>query len=282
MNNREWLYSLDVADLAEWFEAKHVDATCDNSGGFVTHDSREKLDAEVRKWCGMYAYQADMVWVWLNRQAAITKAEQREWWSGVVAELQAKVDELTAQLRESNAERDEWKAKAEHWVMQYMSLCPSVDMDADANCGTAEAKTSRVPESDTREKLEADVHIRCDGGMRRKVLEWLDRQAAIVEREWTESNDRLIDTMRTTSEQYREKIAELTEQLEAAHAKNRALKAHISKMQHGRHGWHVKGVELEKENAELQAAYDELAEIAAQLCRACGFSMVDAAGEVVS
>lgn len=40
---------------------------------------------------------------------------------------------------------------------------------------------------DTREKLEADVHIRCDGGMRRKVLEWLDRQASITERQYKEN-----------------------------------------------------------------------------------------------
>ena len=25
MNNREWLYSLDVADLADWFDAEHVE-----------------------------------------------------------------------------------------------------------------------------------------------------------------------------------------------------------------------------------------------------------------
>lgn len=35
------------------------------------------------------------------------------------------------------------------------------------------------------------------------------------------------------------------------------------------------------ERDELQAAYDEMAAIAADLCRACGFSMVDASGEVV-
>lgn len=25
MNNREWLYSLDVADLADWFDSEHVE-----------------------------------------------------------------------------------------------------------------------------------------------------------------------------------------------------------------------------------------------------------------
>ena len=32
----------------------------------------------------------------------------------------------------------------------------------------------------------------------------------------------------------------------------------------------------------LQAAYDGIVAIAADMCRACGFSMVDASGEVVS
>ena len=46
---------------------------------------------------------------------------------------------------------------------------------------------------------------------------------------------------------------------------------------------------LQRENAELarradelQAAYDDVAGIAADLCRAFGFEMVDASGEVVS
>ena len=35
------------------------------------------------------------------------------------------------------------------------------------------------------------------------------------------------------------------------------------------------------ERDELQAAYDEFTRIAAELCRACGFSMIDASGEVI-
>lgn len=38
---------------------------------------------------------------------------------------------------------------------------------------------------------------------------------------------------------------------------------------------------LKRENRDLQRAYDEITGIAADLCRACGFSMVDAAGEAV-
>ena len=86
-------------------------------------DSRAKLEADVQKWCGMYAYQVDMVIVWLNRQAAITERElcalleengvhvshdglrhittvevQRIYEQNVeIAELQAQVDKLTAE-----------------------------------------------------------------------------------------------------------------------------------------------------------------------------------------
>ena len=36
-----------------------------------------------------------------------------------------------------------------------------------------------------------------------------------------------------------------------------------------------------RDRDELQSAYDEMVRVAADLCRACGFSMVDASGEVV-
>lgn len=122
-------------------------------------DSREKLEADVDNLLknGFVTYAEIMAL--LDRQAAITRAEQREWWSGIVAELQAQL-------------------------------------------GNA-----------------ADVNERQD-------LEYLSQC---------------------------ERIAKLTEQLEAAHAKNRALKLHIGKMQAGRHGWHVKGVELQQQVDELTA-----------------------------
>lgn len=164
MNNLEWLYredeylnsfaklmamahgyATDEFTANEWLMAQHEDANDDFTpesvvtGGIVDAndandalDSREKLEADVRKWCGMYPYQVDMVWVWLNRQAEITEREIEKKWSSF---------------------------------------------------------------SDS-----ADGHI-----------------------------------------------AELTNQLESAHAKNRALKAHIAKMQEGRHGWHIKGKELQQQ-----------------------------------
>lgn len=130
-NVREWLddvHSEQIPDKGEHAETPHASKWQSNDA----QDSREKLEAEVRKWCGMYPYQVDMVWVWLNRQAAITEREIEKKWS----------------------------------------------------CFSDSA-----------------------GGH----------------------------------------ITELTEQLESAHAKNRALKAHIAKMQEGRHGWHIKGKELQQQ-----------------------------------
>ena len=99
-SNREWLYSLDVADLSDWLDAEHESCAQhpDQPKRPETQDcgsdSREKLEADVQKWCGRCAYQFDMVYMWLNRQVAITSNAMR-----------GKIDELTAErdeLREKN------------------------------------------------------------------------------------------------------------------------------------------------------------------------------------
>ena len=101
-------------------------------------------------------------------------------------------------------------------------------------------------ESDSRERLEAEI---LDAGCADeidydRIIGWLDRQVAITERKHLElacafqlESDKRITELQA-------KVDELTEQLEAAHEKNRALK--------------VRGVELEKENAELQDRVTEM------------------------
>ena len=71
-------------------------------------DTREKLEADVRKWCGKYAYQADMVWAWLNRQAAIT---EREFWEGYSNGNQWEMYELQRQVDELTTEREMYREK---------------------------------------------------------------------------------------------------------------------------------------------------------------------------
>ena len=67
--------------------------------GHAGHDSREKLNEDVRNWCAMMRmepYQLDFIFGWLDRQAAITEREYME--RSGISELQSKVDELQAQL----------------------------------------------------------------------------------------------------------------------------------------------------------------------------------------
>lgn len=119
---------------------------------------------------------------------------------------------------------------------------------------------SNDAQSDSREKLEADVRKNYSYTVTTlmyppsankntdmlkalpvdTVIGWLDRQAAIIERETEKKWSCFSDSAGGH-------ITELTEQLESAHAKNRALKAHIAKMQEGRHGWHIKGKELQQQ-----------------------------------
>lgn len=139
MTNEEWLESLahnDIPGLRAWFKAEHVESP--ESGALVqcaqidregreraaegdtepeNADSRELLDADVRKWCGKYAYQADMVWTWLNRQAAITEEQTRCKW------VTASADEIAA-----------WNSRAErtcHDVKPLLSYfkCDSCGME---------------------------------------------------------------------------------------------------------------------------------------------------------
>lgn len=126
-SNREWLYSLDVADLSDWFDAEHescaqyadqqkraIDADCESC------DSREKLEADVQKWCGRYAYQADMVYAWLKRQETITEREVKErvnfslitqTANALFPDYQARVAELQEQVDGLTAERDEYRER---------------------------------------------------------------------------------------------------------------------------------------------------------------------------
>lgn len=48
MNNREWLYSLDVADLADWFDSEH-DGTLDGDAAALNAKIAE-LTAERERY----------------------------------------------------------------------------------------------------------------------------------------------------------------------------------------------------------------------------------------
>lgn len=138
MNNREWLYSLDVADLADWFDAEHVDdndvltrksdvradGVCANDGFMdldsCTHgvrtfasetDSREKLEADVYRAAdemeefthGEKFINTNKILRWLDRQAAIT---EREFWECYANGNQWEAHQYETRCMELTAERD--------------------------------------------------------------------------------------------------------------------------------------------------------------------------------
>lgn len=184
------------------------------------------------------------------------------------------------------AERDEWKAKAEQakessaHSKAHSKDAPTLSEQSESLSDSREKLRIVMPRHngekyaklmvkqfdqliydelhDSREKLEADVlkfsqvyyanHLLVYD----KVIELLDRQKAITERKCLAQSVQGADAILTAENaELQAKVDELTEQLESAHAKNRALKLHISKMQAGRHGWHVRGVELQKRVDEL-------------------------------
>lgn len=128
----------------------------------------------------------------------------------------------------------------------------------------SEQSESLSDEADSREKLLADLEKQVrvwhdyDGNFMRiydsvayaQVKELLDRQAAITERELCKQCDWPSLAAQPDEEAY-ERIANLTDDLETAYAKNRVLRAHISKMQNGRNGWHIKAEKLQKQVDEL-------------------------------
>ena len=83
---------------------------------------------------------------------------------------------------------------------------------------------------------------------------------------------------------------EQKEELEAAHAKNRSLKLHISKMQDGRHGWHLEAEKLQSKVDELTDSYEassraleiltlDKAELQTQLKSICTHLAIEADGK---
>ena len=105
MNNREWLYSLDVADLSDWFDAEHVETkeqALDGDTEPENEDSRERLEADIEEWASIMDLedQIDMIHGWLNRRAAILEREMvkfnRRYFDCV--EQEKKIAELTRKM----------------------------------------------------------------------------------------------------------------------------------------------------------------------------------------
>ncbi len=151
-------------------------------------------------------------------------------------------------------------------------------MDSRENLGSNLGSGSEVgSEVDSREKLEADVlkfsqvYYASHLLVYDKVIELLDRQDAITASEATRIYENGCEACRAAQKR---RIADLGAQVDsltvravAAEQEAEELTAIVDRLTYDRD--------------ELQAAYDELTRIAAELCAACGFEMVDAAGEEV-
>ena len=146
------------------------------------------------------------------------------------------------------------------WPEKPSKATPYEHHDSRENLGsepsTLEDFGGKGSEVDSREKLEADVlkaTKRTGTANQEDIWRWLDRQAAITERHWME----IVGASANANVELKRQIDVLTDQLESAHAKNRALKAHISKMQEGRHGWHIKAAKLQSQVDKLTAECGE-------------------------
>ena len=140
------------------------------------------------------------------------------------------VPSLKAYVEQLEAKADELKAMNER-----LQVALDAVEGCDERCMKLESERDEL-----KRKLEvADRHEFESDQMCDECKGYIDEQLAelIAERELYRDN-MLAQTR---------KVDELTAQLESAHAKNRSLRTHISKMQEGRHGWHVKGVELQRE-----------------------------------
>lgn len=95
-------------------EKLDADGTCPNVIGQSSIDNREKLEADILAWRGKPSNIVDMIPVWLDRQAAITKREtseayehQAERQGNLVLMLHNKLTDTQQQVDELTAERDE-------------------------------------------------------------------------------------------------------------------------------------------------------------------------------
>lgn len=156
----------------------------------------------------------------------------------------------------------EWLIAPHEGAQQDTPNQPNSQSDAPKTAQTGEISTSKVDIrdfDDTREKLEADVYRAADemdrfycGGKfidTRKIIGWLDRQAAITERKWREYHERKYSVGGMLAQA--ERIKELQEKLEELTAELAEEKANAEGHWKNANKW----AEM---NAELQFEVDKL------------------------
>lgn len=213
--NYEWLLHMDGEERQAWFDAEHVDdlgqiadmsqksADCVRNDGKMsetgvsanavdandenaTQDSREKLEADVSKWCLSHAY-GDTGYTFiikqLNRQAEITrKTEQAAWIqqaNGLIHEANVRADELRDELAKRDKgiarlkrQRDEARQELEKNRWEYCETCEHAE-----HVDRLEAECDKLKRKEKQLSNEL--------GLRDKAIEMLQdvKQELIAERD---------------------------------------------------------------------------------------------------
>ena len=163
-------------------------------------------------------------------------------WHAKVKELQDKVDGLTAERDDLKEDNRRYEHDCELLWQEKREL-------------TAQRDKLREELRIEREAVEA-----CEGCSKvnklQAKLDALKRAVSDAGGMWMEEGGTVTAAFAPDVDELRAERDELRADLEVAHAKNRVLKAHIGKMQNGRHGWHVKAKELQEQVDSLTAELD--------------------------
>ncbi|MBR2804130.1 MAG: hypothetical protein IKE20_03160 [Eggerthellaceae bacterium] len=114
-----------------------------------------------------------------------------------------------------------------------------------------------------------------------RAMKVLDMQAAMTERECESICHGCVTEQAGMIARLRAENDEQKELLYDIGLENAEQRARIVKLTAELNATAVSLGAAMRDRDELQSAYDEMVRVAADLCRACGFSMVDASGEVV-
>ena len=144
---------------------------------------------------------------------------------------------LTAeQVREAVEEHThdfgyDWQAIADELDTEAQAIAAwNTRADGPADCGTVEDGASQVPQSDSRERLEADVRNQTECSWvtapHWKVIDWLDRQAAITERECIDQH--IADQIGSMWKD--EKVRKLQDQVDSLTAERDHFRKHVDQL----------------------------------------------------
>lgn len=188
-------------------------------------DTREEIEVDID--CYRDEDNSDYLRVpiyrvhsWLNRQTEITKHECSpgaiDNMLNTIGELEEQVGKLTAERDQLKVKRDIrevlaenakfWEDKRNQWKAEMETFWKDIGLSE---------HTDR--EQDTREKLEADIHkwTTCSWVTvsHEKVIDWLDRQAAITRNIERRMHDYILDNLERENDKLIAECNELKEQL---------------------------------------------------------------------